>query len=582
MMYFSIIRFIIVLSIFFAAIFFLKKIATIKSKYFLGIVFGSILILFNLLVGSAFHNNFLPEEFRNSLDILGFISGYLFQTVGLFLLVWGMYKFYKSSVTELSSRYENLINKSLVGVYIIQQNKFKFVNPRFAEIFGYKVEELIDRDIKELVAPESRQLVFENLRKREVEGVESYNYEFAALKKSGEIFYVEVYGLRTVFEGKPAVQGTLIDITERKVAERLLKESENLHKVLFNKITDSIFIFDKETHKFLDCNESAIKKYGYSKEEFLQMTPFDLHPAEEHDIVKSRIDIKNPDKPIRYIHIKKNGEKFYVEIKSDEIDFKGRKAWISSARDVTEQFLYEERIKKISEELKELNSNKDKLFSIISHDLRSPYNSMLGLSEILAEEIETLTPEEIKDYSTEIHNSLKNQYKLIENLLTWANIQTGKMEFVPEILILKDEVDYIFSLVHILAEKKGIRLINSVNDEIKIKADKNMIRSVIQNLISNSCKFTNSGGEVNISAEKLNDDFVKITVKDTGIGMPEDIKNQLFKVGSHFSTKGTNNEKGTGLGLALCNELIEKHGGKINVESQPGKGSEFTFTIPSA
>ncbi len=231
--------------------------------------------------------------------------------------------------------------------------------------------------------------------------------------------------------------------------------------------------------------------------------------------------------------------------------------------------------------LKELNSSKDKLFSIIAHDLKSPFQPLIGLSEILIEEYDSLTQEERDRFIRELNNTIKNQYKLVENLLDWSRIQTGRMEFLPEKINLADSVDSNISLLSQNALIKNIELINQVPNDIFVIADLNMLQSVIQNLVSNAIKFTKPNGKVTISSQTRKND-IEISIADNGVGMLQEVKENLFKIDKHQSTLGTAQEKGTGLGLIICKELVEKNGGKIWVESEINKGSKFTFTLRKA
>jgi PAS domain S-box-containing protein len=239
----------------------------------------------------------------------------------------------------------------------------------------------------------------------------------------------------------------------------------------------------------------------------------------------------------------------------------------------------EEELVKYAKELKELNAAKDKFFSIISHDLRSPFHSLMGITEIISEDGMTLSKDEIMNFNQEIHRSLKNQYKLLENLLDWSRIQTGKMEFRPARLNLKEKVGDILNVLKGNAVQKEICLINNIQDNIFVNADPNMLQSVIQNLVSNAIKFTNHKGNISVDADEKNN-FYNISVKDNGVGIdPKDI-HKLFRIDVQFTMLGTEREKGTGIGLNLCKELVEKHGGKIWVESELGKGTTFIFTLP--
>lgn len=229
--------------------------------------------------------------------------------------------------------------------------------------------------------------------------------------------------------------------------------------------------------------------------------------------------------------------------------------------------------------LKQINDNKDKFFSIVSHDLKSPFNSLLGFSELMLKEFDYLPKEELKEYVSSINKSVSNVYGLLENILEWSRIQTGRMEFNPVCVELSNLIHEAFFSLSGNAIKKNIKLVSHVNKNIRAYADINMIRSVVNNLISNAIKFTGCGGEIIVMAARTGE-LVEISVSDNGVGMGKEEIAKLFRIDVNFSKSGTENEKGTGLGLVLCRELVEKNGGTISVESFEGKGTTFVFTLP--
>jgi signal transduction histidine kinase/Tfp pilus assembly protein PilF len=229
--------------------------------------------------------------------------------------------------------------------------------------------------------------------------------------------------------------------------------------------------------------------------------------------------------------------------------------------------------------LKDLNATKDKFFSIIAHDLKNPFQSLLGFSETLFNQIEELKKEDIVEYSRLIYESSQNLFNLLGNLLQWAKSQLGNINVSPTDINLYESLDDILSLLKISIEKKKIKITNLINEENVIFADKHVVSTLLRNLISNAIKFTNIGGEIIISSEIVNKEVV-ISVKDNGKGISEENIQKLFRIDQEFSTKGTENESGTGLGLILCKELITQSNGEIFVESILGKGSNFKFTLP--
>jgi PAS domain S-box-containing protein len=248
-------------------------------------------------------------------------------------------------------------------------------------------------------------------------------------------------------------------------------------------------------------------------------------------------------------------------------------------RDITDRKNAENIIKESEKNLKEIVATKDKFFSIIAHDLKSPFSALLGLSEILKDDIDTLTDDQKKDFADIIYKAAKTTYEMIKNLLEWSRIQTGKF------IIEKEELD----ISKISSEVCDTLMVNALNKEIVIKneilndtmifSDRNMLKLLFHNLITNAIKFSHRGGAIIIGV-KTEKDFLNVFVCDSGIGIRKEDIYKLFRTDISFSIAGTEEEEGTGLGLILCKEMIEKIGGKIRVESEIGKGSTFIFSIP--
>jgi signal transduction histidine kinase len=241
--------------------------------------------------------------------------------------------------------------------------------------------------------------------------------------------------------------------------------------------------------------------------------------------------------------------------------------------------------------LQELNATKDKFFSILAHDLINPFNSLLGLSNLMIDKVKTNNPQEMKLYVELMNETIKQTLSLLQNLLEWSRTQTGRIKFIPKTLVLKQIVIDNIELHKLKASEKYIELLNSIEGNILVTADSNMLDTILRNLISNAIKFTPNYGKIVISANEYQDntenkqsvsDFVCISVKDNGIGISDENLKKIFRIEENFTTYGTNNEKGTGLGLILCKEFIEMNGGKLWVESEEGKGTTFFFSLPKA
>jgi len=241
-----------------------------------------------------------------------------------------------------------------------------------------------------------------------------------------------------------------------------------------------------------------------------------------------------------------------------------------------------EEIEKKRKELEELNATKDKFFSIIAHDLKNPFNTVIGLSELLLYRYDSYDEEKIKEFIGQINKFSSNAYNLLDNLLQWARSQTGRIKVNKSQINLCKLVDENFHLLQDKADEKSLELINKVDGSLISWADKNMINTVIRNLISNALKFTGENGYIKVISEDSGENMVKISVIDNGVGMDQEEIPKLFKITTNFSKEGTNSETGTGLGLILSHEFIEKNDGQIWVESEKGKGSAFIFTLPKA
>ncbi len=236
-------------------------------------------------------------------------------------------------------------------------------------------------------------------------------------------------------------------------------------------------------------------------------------------------------------------------------------------------------IEKQREELELLNATKDKFFSIIAHDLKNPFASLIGASDYLVNSSDELSAEQLKNFLAIINNSARNGYRLLENLLEWSRMQTGKIAWKPQEVDLWNLVNEVVNLLTGSAENKNICLEAKVDENLTAFVDPNMINTVVRNLVSNAIKFTPTGGKIVVSSNKR-DDLLEISVSDSGIGMSHDKIEKLFRIDEQVVQNGTENETGTGLGLILCKEFVEQHKGEIIVKSEVNQGSTFTFTLP--
>lgn len=323
---------------------------------------------------------------------------------------------------------------------------------------------------------------------------------------------------------------------------------------------------------------------GYEILEVIGRSIFDFLTNEEGDrlkaIVRKIADEKRNFSLLRGSIISKTGKKVIVEINGVPVFNRTGKlaGYFCIIRNISERENAEEQLESLVKELKENILVKDKFFSIVAHDIKSPFHGLLGLSGILANEFENMNTVELKRHLLNINTTAKNVYNLVEDLLEWARIQTNRVELQPEKLDLNKEVKSAISLLNDNASAKNITVFVTIPPDTWVLADQKMLQSVLLGLVTNALKFTNPGGFVIIKS-KRNQSFEQISVLDNGLGIAPENIGKLFKPDTHYTTIGTLKEVGTGLGLLLCKEQVELNGGKIWVESKVGYGSQFFFTL---
>jgi len=378
------------------------------------------------------------------------------------------------------------------------------------------------------------------------------------------------------------VTGSFQDIDAIKKAEENLIESEAKFRSLFEHAADAIFITDMSSGLIMEANQAASDLLMLPHERIIGMHQSELHPQAYYNKFSQHIQETtsvNVTPPIESIVMRSDGSTISVEIMAARVTFDGKECLRGTFRDITFRKQEEQKLIELNNQLRELNATKDKLFSIIAHDLINPFNSILGFSDLLKESVSDNDMSKSETFRKFIHSSAKNTLTLLENLLAWAKSQRGKLEFKPETLRLKPLINEIFDVAGSSASFKNITLNCTLDDDVFVYSDKNMLTAIIRNLVSNAIKFTKTGGRVEIEVSSGND-CIEIAVSDTGVGIDAVLLNKLFSFESGSTTNGTANEKGSGLGLIVCKEFVEKHKGKICVESKPGLGSRFSFTLP--
>ncbi|MFW6289464.1 MAG: PAS domain-containing sensor histidine kinase [Mariniphaga sp.] len=373
--------------------------------------------------------------------------------------------------------------------------------------------------------------------------------------------------------------------TPEQLTDAPASQNEERFRQLIKNSFDIIVLIDAEgIQKFV--SESCESILGFQPMELINISVIDtmIHPDDREKARKALGDIidKNGSGGIHYRHRHKNGNWVHLEAYgTNQLDNPVVQAIVLNVRDITHRIKIEQALRESEAHLEELNAGKDKIFSIIAHDLKTPFTSILGFSELLIEQVRERNFEGIESYAMGIQHSAKRTYDLLTNLLEWSYAQTGLMKFVPKEFDLVELIYNMRRLLENAARQKGIILFCDLPDNLWVNADKNMLSTVFRNLISNGIKFTHPGGGIKISALRTAEG-VKVTVADNGVGISKEALGKLFDIQSTFSTPGTYKEMGTGIGLLLCREFIEKHGCQIGAESELGRGSTFWFTVPPA
>lgn len=479
----------------------------------------------------------------------------------------------KNSKPEIGGgKFKKVFEEGPIGMALVRLSDFgfDFVNKRLCDMLNYSEDEMLQFSFPDITHKDDVETDLE-LAGQLINGeIPFYQMEKRYLKKGGDILWIKLTAAILRDEGYGLAM--IEDIHKHKLLEEKLRVSEARYRALARNFPNGAVVLFDHNLKYLLADGKGLGEIGLSKSTLEGKTVYEIFPPDTSDILEPyyrdalagienvfEVEFANKVYEVRAVPIKNS---------SGEVI-----AGMTMSQDITEN-------KRHIKDLQELNKNKDKFFSIISHDLRSPFSNLLGLTQFLADDIEDLTKEEIKEFSTGVYASAKSVFELLENLLEWSRIQTGRITFDPQYFNLKTSLESIIKLFSANAENKKIAIRYEGENEILINADKNMISTVFRNLISNAIKFSNAGQEIIIKGERL-DGFYNIHVIDKGIGIRKENIKKIFKIEEQITTKGTYGERGTGLGLMLTKEFVNKNNGSLNVSSELGKGSDFTVTLPS-
>ena len=486
----------------------------------------------------------------------------------------------EEKLRESEENFRKIFENNSAAIAIIEPDTtISMVNDQYCRISGYTREEVIGTSWTNQIPSGDLNRLKEYNRKRLLDPADApNNYEFSFYHRNGEIRYVGM-SVTMLWNGK--ILASFVDITKRKIEEQKLSHLSALVE------SSNDFIISKTLNGIITSwNKGAETIYGYTADEMVGQSITILSPPNTEDQtnqILEKIKSGNYFDHFEVVRRRKDGKLIQLSISVSPI--KNAEGTITGAstigHDITLRKKMEEELSLKTEELVRLNAEKDKFFSIIAHDLRSPFNGFLGLTEVMANDLPNMTNEEIQEISVILHRSANNLYQLLGNLLEWSYMKRGFTSFNPETFEARPEIDKCLILSIEAANKKKLKMAFNVPDGLQVFADLPMFESILRNITNNAVKFTPGGGEITISAKPDYEAGVEISVQDTGIGMSKEMINNLFFIDVNTARKGTEGEASTGLGLIICKDFIEKHGGKLWVESEERKGSIFRFTLPS-
>jgi PAS domain S-box-containing protein len=469
---------------------------------------------------------------------------------------------------------------------------FKNLNPSWHRILGFTTEELLQKPYVEFIHPDDRQATVAEAARLE-NGEVTLVFENRYLCKDGSYKWL-LWNSVSVPERR-VIYAVAHDITERKRAEELLQQSEERHRKLFENNPHPTWVFDRETLRFLAVNAAAVRKYGYSREEFLAMTLKDIRPPEDVPVLLETVRAlgEGNESSNTWRHRLKDGTIIDTENTSYALTFLGRAARVVVAIDITQRKLDEAERRKFIDRLAASNQEldlrnreveratrlKSKFLASMSHELRTPLNAIVGFSDLLADETPGALNAKQKRFVNHIKQGSAHLLQLINDILDLSKIEAGQLELRCEDFQVKDALPEVLSTIRPLAMAKTIQVHHKLEAGRPVYADRVRFKQILYNLLSNAVKFTPKEGRIDIDCVESGNE-VCISVTDTGIGIRAEDQAVVFEEFRQVEGNTNTANEGTGLGLAITKRLVERQGGKISLESEPGKGSRFTFTLP--
>jgi PAS domain S-box-containing protein len=498
--------------------------------------------------------------------------------IGVFLIIRDITerKLTENALIESETRFRGLFDNANDGI-IIHDKNFKIidVNPYVSQILEYKYDELLNINFLLLVPDELKKTI--NLEDEiEIE----HPIEIPVDTKSKKRLIIQLTLSKLTYENAQQYMSIIRNVTDDKIAEDKLRKSEEKYRTLAELLPATVCELDLQAN-FIFLNKNSYLMFGYDVNDKIANALETVYHIDHQRVRDNMLNIAQGQEVQgqEYTGIKKDGTLFPIMIYSSLLKQNNKPVGFRSIIiDISARKHYEEELKLIAENLKISNATKDKMFSIIAHDLRGPIGNLKAMMELLLESPEEFEFTEITEILSSLKDSSVSTYDLLENLLNWAKSQQGLVEYIPDVYDIKAVITNSISTQKANAENKKITISNEVAQGLKVICDVNMIKTVLRNLISNAIKFTKEEGKITIYYQ-LTDGSVIISVRDTGVGIEEKNLSKIFNENEYFTTYGTNREKGSGLGLMLCKEFIEKNNGKIWVESVFGKGATFHFTL---
>lgn len=510
-------------------------------------------------------------------------------------------KYYIAVLTDITEKKQaekdlllikTVFEASQDGIAVTVNGTIILVNNSFVKMLGYQTEEeIVGGSLYSLISDKDSERIKNLFTALEKGESDENRIEFDLVKNDETIFTVADSLAKYDVDDNLFLVSVIRDITVEKRNREALRASEERYRSITENIEESLWTAEQKDGKLKVVLYTPVIKEitGFSSQQFLEDDKLwmkIIHPDDAETVmVKMKRLYTDPGRTsdaFEYRIINNLGNIVWIENKINIIrDNKGMIQRIYGlVSDISYNKKAEEELKNSAENFKKLNETKDRFLSIVSHDLRTPFSSIIGFTDYLLAE-QDVEPEKQRQYIQLIQESSKSMLSLVNALLDWTRIQTGRIKFEPERIDAQSIIQRAINMLSGTALQKKINLNSTIDGKVFVHADKTLLLQAFNNLLSNAIKFTKQDGEITISAQPVvQKRAFEFRVKDTGVGIKEEDKDKLFNVDSKFTTPGTSGEKGSGLGLSLVQEIVQKHGGEISVESKFGKGTEFIFTIP--